>query len=167
MSTSKLYQGRRCTQPCVLRMRVYHWPWSAVLPAFIPEFPMVPPDPPGHPMIPWSGVLGTKGRHTCVPTPLSKSWDDLVTLGSPTTMRPALWGVRVAPPKQSSNKSSVGDTPPIEVSNASVLHIGRHPPPGGFPPVGGQTSICRNNLSFAGIPQLGPCTRTCPCQRVW
>ena len=96
MTTSKLYQGRMCTQPRVLRMRVYHWPWSAVLPAFIPEFPMVPPDPPGHPM----------GRLTCVPTPLSKSWDDLVTLGSSTTLSPARWGVRGPP----TNTSSVGDT---------------------------------------------------------
>ena len=78
-------------------MRVYHWSWSAVLPAFISEFQMVPPDPLGHQMIHWSLVLGTKGRHTCVPTPLSKFLDDLVTLGSPTTLRPALWDVRGTP----------------------------------------------------------------------
>ena len=39
----------------------------------------------------------TRERHIFVPTPLSKSWDDHVTWRSPTTIRPALWGVRGVP----------------------------------------------------------------------
>ena len=51
--------------------------------------------------------------------------------GKPTTMRHACsLGRARGLPKQSPNKSSVGDTPLSEISKASVLHMGRHPPSG-------------------------------------
>ena len=51
--------------------------------------------------------------------------------GKPTTMRHACsLGRARGLPKQSPNKSSVGDTPLSEISKTSVLHMGRHPPSG-------------------------------------
>ena len=47
-----------------------------------------------HDSLVWSARRGGGGRHTFETTPLSKSGDDLVTLGNPTTTRPALWAER-------------------------------------------------------------------------
>ena len=73
----------------------------------------------------------TREPHIFVPTPLSKSWDDHVTWRSPTTIRPALWGVRGVPHRNFQQTFRRGYPPPIDVSKASVLHIESHPPSGG------------------------------------
>ena len=63
-------------------------------------------------------------------------------VGKPNKHEPGSLGRTRGLPKQSSNKRSVGDTPLSEVSKASVLHMGRHPPSGGFP--------LGDSLSYAG-----------------
>ena len=117
----------------------------------------------------WFGVLGTKGRHTCVPTPLSKSCGDLATLGSPTTMRPAgSLGRTRDHPKQSSNKRSVGDTPLSEVSKALVIAHRRHPPSGGVPLRSGSPRVCSWMAGGAVLDgrvrswAAGPLSTACP-----
>ena len=105
----------------------------------------IPQEPPGSPRASHDSLIWrarrTRGRRTFVPTPLSKSWDDHVTLGSPTTMRPALWGVRGVPHRNFQQTFRMG-YPPIDVSKASVLHIESHPRLGGVPPICGSQRGC-------------------------
>ena len=126
-------RGRRCTQPCVLRMRVYQWPWSAVLPALIPNSPGFLTTP--QELLVWSarheGATYVRAHPTL--QVMRRSRD----VGKPNNHEACSLGRTRDHSQQSSNKRSVGDTPLSEVSKASVLHMGMHPPSG-------------DSLSYAG-----------------
>ena len=70
-------------------------------------------------MIPWPGAIEwVGGRYT---------WDDLVVVRSPTTMRHPLWGGAWEgyTIEQFQQKFRTGN-PPMRALRASVLHIGMH-----------------------------------------
>jgi len=69
--------------PCRYEMKI-PWSWSAAPAASIHKLLRIPQDLPGYLMIPWPGAIEwVGGRYT---------WDDLVVVRSPTTMRHPLWG---------------------------------------------------------------------------
>ena len=114
-------------------MRVYQWPWSAVLPALIPNSPGFLTTP--QELLVWSarheGATYVRAHPTL--QVMRRSRD----VGKPNNHEACSLGRTRDHSQQSSNKRSVGDTPLSEVSKASVLHMGMHPPSG-------------DSLSYAG-----------------
>ena len=114
-------------------MRVYQWPWSAVLPALIPNSPGFLTTP--QELLVWSARHAGATYVRAHPTlqVMRRSRD----VGKAINHEACSLGRTRGIPKQSSNKKSVGETPLSEVSKASVLHMGMHPPSG-------------DSLSYAG-----------------